>query len=233
MAIEKKRGYAYRRPFYAVDQNAFWSAGQIAFLATDASGNTVATTAPSGTVPIGTFWKDHNLTYFRSTVEEGTFDANDQIALMKGNVYSTSFIKVTSHPAGTVYTQGLDYSVSTTNGIVTRLGGGSITAGDTVEIWYGYIILANAINYQGGTNYDRVPDDTLGSGKIAVVEGWAHIYTDQYDPTQTYTLNATLRSDSASLWTTATTAYPICGRVISVPTADDPWLGVQQTTVLS
>jgi len=230
MSIVKSKGYALNRPFYPVDPNAVISAGMVAFLA-ELNGEAVATTAASGTVPIGTFWKDHNTSYVRATLEEHTFDSNDEVLLNKANVHGGN-IKVTD-ASGTPYVSGTDFSVNATNGIVTRDGGGSITAGETVTVWYEYEVAASAIMYQGGVNYDRLPDDTLGSGKIAVVEGWAHIYTDQFDVNQTYTLNASLRSNASSQWTTETTAYPICGKVIQVPTVDNPVLGIQQTVVLS
>jgi phosphosulfolactate phosphohydrolase-like enzyme len=235
--LDKKRGYAYYRPFYDVDTNVQIQAGMVAFLASS-NGVTVATTAASGTVPIGTFWKDQSLGYIRSTVESKTFSSSNGINLSKGNVVSTATIKVTNSAGTTVYTQGVDYSVATTNGVLTRIGAGSIPALATVVIWYQYTVSSTQVywdnvstKFSSGYNYDRQPDDTLGSGKITVAESDAKIYTDQYDVAQTYTINAALRSDSSSWWTTATTAYSVCGRVIKVPTAGDPFLGVQQIMV--
>jgi hypothetical protein len=234
MAILKNdKGYNYDRPYYDVDPNALISAGMIAFLMQ--SGTTIyATTAAnavSGAVPIGTFWKDHNLGYYRSTVESKTFDAANQITLTNGSLISTAKVRVAS-TAGVVYTLGADYTVTLANGIVTRLGGGLIAAGQTVIVTYEYSVTAAEIVAYGGTNYDHVPDDTLGSGSISVIEGWAHIYTDQYDVEQTYTLNAPLRSNAESKWTSATTAYSVCGRVIEPPSVGKPYLGICQTTVL-
>jgi len=235
--LDKKAGYAYYRPFYNVDTNAQIYAGMVAFLATSGT-TTVATVAASGTVPIGTFWKDRANTYVRATVESTTFSATTNLAtLQKGNVLTTATIKVTDTSGTTVYTQGLDYTVNTTNGLLQNLGVG-IAAAATVIVWYQYSILATQIywdnvstKWSSGSNYDRQPDDTLGSGKITVAEGDAKIYTDMYDVTQTYTLNASLRSDTNSLWTTAVTAYSVCGRVIQVPSASNPFLGVQQIMV--
>jgi hypothetical protein len=238
--LDKKRGYAYDRPFYDVDDNVNIYAGMVAFLATS-GGVTVATTAASGDVPIGTFWKDRAAGYIRGTLETGTFSAANTINLSKGNVLSTANIKVTNAAGTTVYTQGTDYTVATANGVVTRLGGGAIAALQAVVIWYKYTLASTAVYWDNvstqwtavGQNYDRQPDDTLGSGKITVAESDAKIYTDMYDVTQTYTLNAPLRSDANSYWSTGAGAgfSSVCGRVISVPTATDPFLGVQQITV--
>jgi hypothetical protein len=238
--LDKKAGYAYYRPFYNVDTNAQIYAGMVAFLATSGT-TTVATVAASGTVPIGTFWKDRANVYVRSTVESTTFSATTGLAtLQKGNVLSTASIKVTDTSGTVVYTQGLDYTVNTVNGLLQNLAGTGIAAGATVIVWYNYSILATQIywdnvstKWSSGSNYDRQPDDTQGSGKITVAEGDAKIYTDMYDVTQTYTLNHWLRPDANSLWTTAVTGYSICGRVIQVPTTGNPFLGVQQIMVAS
>jgi len=207
----------------------------VAFLSA-IGGVTTATIAASGTIPIGTFWKDHETGFFKTTIQQGTFNATtNQLSLNGGNVRGTNFIKVTNATSGVVYVQGTDYTVNLNNGVVTRIlaaAGGTIPAAATIDVWYTYSLTAAQVQLFGvGANYDRSPDDTQGSGKIAVVEGWGHIWTDQFDVTQTYALNDSLRSNAASLWTTATTAFSICGRVIHVPTASNPWLGVNQIPV--
>ena len=233
MILKNDKGYNYNRPYYDVDPNAEITAGMVAFLVQ--SGTTIyATTAAnavSGGVPIGTFWKDHNLNYFRATVESKTFDLNDQILLTNGTLISAAKVRVAS-TAGVVYTLGADYLLTLANGLITRVGGGLIVAGETVIVTYEYSVSAAQIVSYGGANYDRVPDDTLGSGAIAVVEGWAHIWTDQFDVAQTYVLNAPLRSNAESKYTSALTAYSVCARVIEPPSVGKPFLGFCQTTVL-
>lgn len=230
--LDKKRGYAFHRPFYTVDPNAVISAGMVAFLATTGTGTTVVTTAASGTVPIGTFWKDHNIVYARSTVEQHTFAAANTLTVQHANVFG-GYISVTN-VAGTVqYTNGLDYSVNATNGIITNLLVG-IPALATVIVAYTYVIPGNQINFNGGSNYNQQPDDTLGSSSISVAEGDAKLYTDMYDVRRTYALNDTLRSDSNSLWSNHPAGAgfsSVCGRVIQVPTVAYPYLGIQQVTV--
>ena len=239
MLNKKAAQYTYNRPFYPVDPNASIQAGMVAFMTT-VNGVDVATVAASGTTPIGTFWKDHAPGYIRSTIETKTFNTSNYLELTKGNVLSTSDIKVTD-TSGNEYDYGDDYVVSLVNGVVTRVGGsqgGAIPYQGTIVIWYKYTVSSTQIywdnvstKFSSGSNYDRQSDDTLGSGKITVVEGDAKLFTDQYDVTQTYTLNAPLRADSNSLWTTSTSGSSVCGRVIKVPTASDPFLGVQQVMV--
>lgn len=238
--LDKKRGYAYNRPFYAVDPNVNIMAGMVAFLANNAAGVTVATTAASGTVPIGTFWKDRASGFTRTVVESGTFGATNTINLLKGNVSATGAIRV-QNAAGTVtYTNGVDYTVILANGVITRAGGGAIAANATVLVTYSYNVVVGQEHWDNvstqwttGVNYDRQADDTLGSSKITISEGDAKLYTDQYDTQATYALNSPLYSDGASLWTAnaAAAVSSICGRVISVPTASDPFLGLDQIRV--
>ena len=233
--LDKKRGYTEHRPFWTVDVNAQIHAGMVAFLANNGVTD-VATVAASGTVPIGTFWKDRANSWIRTALETKTFSSAGIITLSHGNVLSTGDIKVTDASGMAVYTQGIDYTVATNNGVVTRI---LIPALSTVNIWYKYALTGANVYWDNvstqwtasGFNYDRQPDDTLGSSAIAVAEGYAKVYTDQYDVTQTYVLNAPLYSDVNSLWTTAPGYTTACGRVIRVPTANDPFLGVQQIPV--
>ena len=239
--LDKKRGYHYHRPFYPVDDNVNIMAGMVAFLGTNASGVTVATTAASGTVPIGTFWKDRSNSRWRMTVESRTFNAGGTINLTKGNVRRAAAVRVTNAAGTVTYTQGTDYAVVLANGVVSRLGGGAIVALATVIVSYEYAVAVGqetwdnaSTQWSSGTNYDRQPDDTLGSGQIAVAEGDASLFTDQYDVTQVYTLSAALRSNALSQWSTAGAGAgmsSVCGRVIRIPTANDPFLGVAQVRV--
>jgi len=237
--LDKKRGYAYNRPFWNVDTNVNIMAGMVAFLTTS-GGVVVATTAASGTVPIGTFWKDRSNGFIRSTVESQTFNANNIITVSKGNFLNTTSVKVTNSAGTTTYTQGTDYTLTAANGVVTRVAGGSIAASATVVISYRYTVSSNQVYWDNvstkwstGWNYDRQPDDTLGSSKITIAAGDAIVFTDQYDVTQTYTLNQQLYSDANSLWTNQAGTTSSCGRVVQVPTAADPWLGLQQVTVVA
>ena len=237
--LDKKRGYAESRPFYSVDTGVNIHAGMVAFL-TSVAGVATATIGASGHVPIGTFWKDRAATYIRTTIETKTFSLLGIITLSKGNILSTGDIKVTNSTGTVVYTNGADYLVNTTNGVITR-GAGLIPALATVIIWYKYSLLATQIYWDNvstkwtasGQNYDRQPDDTLGSGKITVAEGLVKLYTDQYDVTRTYTLNQALYSNVNSMWTNAGGFTSAIGRVLSVPSASDPFLGLQQITVVA
>lgn len=236
--LDRQRGFHNHRPSWTVDSNVDILAGMVAFLTTNASGVVVATTAASGTVPIGYFFNDSAAAMVRATIETGTFNANNIITVLKGNFHAAGSVKVTNAAGTVTYTQGVDYNLTLANGVVTRIGGGSIAASASVVIWYEYNVSSQQLASENastrwvfGQDYNQGSNASLGSGAIAVVEGDAQLFTDQFDPTQTYVLNAVLRSDAASRWTTAASGYPVCGRVISVPTASDPFLGIEQVRV--
>lgn len=237
--LQKQKGHFPKRFSYTAHSSVNCYAGQVAFLSSE-NGVTVVTTAASGaTRPIGTFWKDRSTSYIRRTIENGTFDSNDQILLKKGNVTSTGNMKITNLSGGTTYALTTDYTVTTANGVITRTGGGNIATGETVVIWYEYSLTGSDITWQNvasrdtrGQTYDRVNDASLGSGKIAVIQGSGDVwfYTDQFDLDQVYGLNDQLYSDATSMWTNhvASAVTGVIGQVIAVPTASSPWLGVMQ-----
>lgn len=243
--IDKKNGFTnlVTRASYPVDTSVEIQSGMVAFLTTDANGEVVATTAANSTngVPIGAFWKDAASAYVRAWVESGTFNSSDVIYLSKGNVHSVSEIKVTNVAGTVTYTQGADFSVVLTNGVVTNLGG-LIPALGTVIVSYNYSVQPghefwenSSTKWSMGSNYDRMPDDTLGSGKIAVLEGNATFYTDQYEVTDTFALNDALRANlTSSRWTNqAAGSSSICGRCVKVPSDTDPFLGVAMIRIAS
>lgn len=245
--LDKKRGYADHRPFYPVDPNASIQSGMVAFLVEDATGSPMVTTAAncaSGVinVPIGTFWKDASAQYVRTWGEDVTFDSNNVATFSKGNFHSLAELRV-CNTAGTVdYSIGVDFNAVAVNGLLTRLSG-SIPASATVTVFATYNVMAGQEWYENtstqwtnGSTYDRLANDTLGSGKITIVEGIATLFTDQYDVTQTYQLNDTLRSDANSKWTNLPAGAGLssaCGRVVKVNTATDPFLGLVQVRVVA
>lgn len=240
--IDKKNCIGFRRPYFPVDPNADILAGMVAFL-NDLGQATTSGGVRNG-IPIGTFWKNSSRFYAATTIEYGTFGVDNTLTLDHGNMLGHNDVKVTSLDGLTVYDDVTDYGYTTraTPSVITRLPGGIIPATATVIIWYQYYLTdekpfwsANAGITSLGQNYDAVPNDTLGSGSIAVLTGHAEFFTDVYDVHETYQIGDALRStDDFSLWTnSAHSGLPICGKVTRVPTVDYPFLGVQQMAVAS
>lgn len=71
-----------------------------------------------------------------------TFNAQNQIVLAAGNL---SDVSVTPAGGGSPYVAGVDYTVDTVNGIITRLSGGAIPAEATVVVAYTYADTVTAI----------------------------------------------------------------------------------------
>ncbi len=75
-----------------------------------------------------------------------TFNGSDQIVLPYPNVSAVTV----SSLSGQVYLLGIDYSLDSVNGIITRLGTGGIAAGATVNIAYSHSEIVTTIA-GGGT----------------------------------------------------------------------------------
>lgn len=81
-----------------------------------------------------------------------TFNAQDQIRLPVGNL---SGLSVAPSGGSASYVAGVDYSVDSVNGIITRLSGGAIPAGASVVVGYNYADTVTAI--AGGSPYPTSP----------------------------------------------------------------------------
>lgn len=64
-----------------------------------------------------------------------TFDSQDQIQLPHGNVLAATVSAVST---GNPYVEGVDYTLGAPAGLITRLTGGAIPAGATVDVAYSY-----------------------------------------------------------------------------------------------
>lgn len=156
--------------------------------------------------------------------EEVVLNGVDWVNLRKAVLISDS-VKVTNVDRTTVYVEGMDYEVNYTNGQVRRVGTGSIPDGATVLVSYRYQMSNEELVAMRGKNYVNTTDDTLGSGKITVIENWAELYTDQYDTSKVYKPGDQLYVGDGGMFTTENTGMPY-GVVYKAPTAGDPMLGV-------
>lgn len=129
--------------------------------------------------------------------------------------------------AGTPWTNATDYVVVKANGTINRTSPGStIPDGATVYVTYRYNYTVTDLVY-AGKNYMNLLDDTIGSGKITVIQDYAVLYTDQYDTAVAYST-----AGATSLLTVDTGLFTVAGvgtvvaKVISVPTTSDQLLGI-------
>ena len=203
-----------------VDANATFEAGMVAQYASD--GEVVVS---DGTNPCGVFkWNKTSQIYGIVAREAVTLTGTTASNLDHANVSS---VKV-ENSAGTNYLVTTDYTVSTTNGTVTRVGGGGIASGETVYVTYTYQKTEAEMN-RDGKNFLLNNDDTQGSNRITIIQGFSTIYTDKYDTSLDYTVGSSVyvRSDGYFTATDYGTVFGPFGKVVSVPTASDPYLGIE------
>jgi hypothetical protein len=70
------------------------------------------------------------------------FDSSDTVQLPHANVSELALANTTT---GTIYSNGTDYAVDATNGLITRISDGTIAFGGTVSVTYAYADVVTAI----------------------------------------------------------------------------------------
>jgi len=147
----------------------------------------------------------------------------NNVALKHADLVSGS-VRVTNL-AGTVeYTITTDYTVNTTNGTIARVSGGSIADGQSVKVSYRYNKTAKEMEIDG-RNYMNLMDDTLGSGRMTLIQDYAVLYTDQYDTSKGYTSGDALTVANGR-FKPATGTDKVVAKVVKAPSASDPVLGL-------
>lgn len=222
--IDTKRSRVTDRPFFDVDPTAIWEAGQVATLKS-VGGKVVVKTCKATEVPLGIFWRPKAVAITKTEKEEVILSGTDPSPLKHGNIESGSEL-VTDETETTVYVRDTDYSINYTNGLIARIATGGIPDGAKVIVTYRYNIPASEMAFQP-QRFERVPDATLGSGKIVVITGHAIIYTDQFDTSQTYSLNDPLYVNDDGRLTSQNTGSLIVGKVLDIPTVGYPLIAIE------
>jgi hypothetical protein len=125
-----------------------------------------------------------------------------------------------------------DYTVSYTNGTITRLATSTIADGGYVYVNYQWELTAAEKEREGHNFWNYDDDVTVQGGKVTVITGAdAIIYTTSFDPSVQYAINTKVRCGTTAiakegiLTTAGSGAY--VGYVVQVPTAADPFLGIR------
>lgn len=221
MAIDYKRCFIGREAGNKpVDASATFEAGQVATYASDGELVVCDNTA----VPCGMFkWNKTTQIYGGIIAEAVTLTGITASNLKHANV---SNVKVTSTATGgTEYSGVTDYTVNTTNGTVVRNTPSGISSGQTVYVSYTYQ-KTDAEMIRDGKNFVLSLDDSQGSNKMAIIQGLSTLYTDAFETGRAYAVNDAIYCNGSGKLTNTTYTYRI-GRVISVPTAADPYLGIE------
>ncbi len=206
-----------------VDANASFEAGMIGSY--DSSGNI---TICAGTNPAGIFKYNKTSTITGVEVKEAITFADTSAVQTAVNLKhaNVSNVKV-EDSAGTDYTVTTDYTIVAGNGTITRGVSSAIGYLEVVNVTYTYELSATELNDQG-KNFNLNTDDTLGSGRITLIQGFSSVYTDQYKTDEDFAVEDVLYCGADGKFTkTNPGSGDAFGKVIFVPTATDKYLGVE------
>ena len=214
-----RRLHGLNNPGYrAVFATADFIAGMVAKLEADSDGNPVLKVAnATDTALIGLFFCHKTTNFYRPITDEsktyGTSPNTAWALYLNHATLKSGSVKVTDSLGTTTYAITTDYTVNTTNGIITRTSTGSIGATDTVLISY---------MYEDPTLTGL--DQTMGSGLAATLEDPGEVATLVYDTSKAYALMGDLYSDANGYLTSTDGGGTAVGKVTKVPTAENPEL---------
>ena len=194
-----------------VDPNAEFLPGMGAALATVGGKVVVRTHTGSATVPVlGLFINSKTNSFYKATVE--TFVAGAATYTFTLKHANVKDVRITTL-GGAAFTGS--YTVNPVNGIIEVTVNGNILAGDTGVVYYSYKD-TTVLGF----------DQTMGSGRVAVLESNAEVALLVYDTSQAYALGSSVSIDVNGLVSTAGTSSAI-GFVTKSPSVDNPELHVQ------
>lgn len=150
-------------------------------------------------------------------------------------------VRVAAALTGGAYTESTgvnnDYLMSYVNGTITRIAGGAIADGGYVYVNYMYPLTEADLDFEGRNFWNLTNDVNVSDGKCAIATDATTIFTTAYDTHQTFTVNQLLYAGTTAqgceglVTTTSTGANAYIGRVVQIPTAADPWLGLRFVNV--
>jgi hypothetical protein len=212
------------------------STGAACLAGTEAAANTNGTR----NIAVGVFGEDHLTANLQSTSqakEELILASGVAVPLAHDALVANSQRVALKSDDTTVLVAGVDYTISAMAGTVTSTG--TKANGTVVTVSYTFNLNDKAEKDFRGQNFRNTLDDVDGSGKSTVWKGYAEIETDQFVTSRAYAISDQLRYTHSSHALGAgkftneaggsTVVDVIVGRVLSVPTAANPFLGVAWT----
>lgn len=131
-----------------------------------------------------------------------------------------------------------DYVVSYVNGTIARVvATTTIPDGGYVYVNYMYPLTEADLDFEGRNFWNLTNDVNVSDGKCAIATDATTIFTTAYDPHLTFTVNQLLYAGTTAqgceglVTTVSTGANAYIGRVVQIPTAADPWLGLRFVNV--
>ncbi len=229
--LDKNRCVVNSRFSYAVAPGIQFEAGQVGKLVLGADGQPTIELCNSGELPHGILWNDKALGMTMTVSEEETTFNVVTKSLGHNNLVANQE-RVTNVARTITYVKGVDYNLDESAGQISRIPGMGIAASQKVLVTYRFQILAKDL-YIYGQGQNFINDSTLGSGKIAVAEDFAILYSYIYDAQVPYAIGDPLRvKDGGIITADPYEVGPVIGKVIKPPMAGDPALGFETRLVL-
>lgn len=192
-------------------------------------------TAASGMTFLGVAaWSKVSLSQSTVVDEEIVFTVADSTENLKhAPIVSGSVIVLddTVSNGGSAFTVTTDYTVNATNGTITHVSGGSIALDTTVYVSYAWALTESDYQLEGKNFWQSEDYVTIQDGRITVLEAPCTVYTTEFDPSRVYTLTGTTSNvycnASGNFTTLNDTTTKLVGKVVGLPTASMPYLGIR------
>lgn len=159
--------------------------------------------------------------------------AGETVTLAHPNV-SNLQVRSAAGFAGAAYAAGgADYTLNATNGTITHVaagGGGTIPLATTVYVSYGWSLTEADYAFEGKNFWNSNDYVSIQDYRIAVIQPPAMLYTAEYDTDQVYALsgaNSNLYVNASGQFTTVAGGSKLVGHVVQIPSAKDPFLGME------
>ena len=202
-----------------VDPNAEFVSGMLGTLSIIDGAPRVTNVTAVGDVVVGMFFGDKAVSYYKNVFQEVlTVSATDEALNLKNAYVKTGTVKVTTvaDPATPVTSAGNWTLTSADNGTITITGGGALDGEAEVLVSY----MAKDMQVGG-------IDQTMGSGKITMLEGKGELATQVYDTSVAWALNDSVYFTDEGILTTIDTGSAIVGVVTAPPASGNPELRVK------
>lgn len=196
-----------------VDSNAEFTAGTVVKFSADSNGVAVVTPVTAkADAALGIAYQDKATAFYVPVVGEVvTPNASFVGTLDFANIDAASVLIAGGHVVTT------DYTINATNGLIT----GVSTAFKALTSY--------SISYRYKDIDKGAIDQTIGSGKVSVIEGKGEISTLIYDTAAAFTLGGSVYFTTAGIPTANGTAgtHTVIGTVSKVPSADNAELHIK------
>lgn len=160
--------------------------------------------------------------------EQVTLPGTTVVNLKRANVSNVA-VRSLANQGGTLYVSATDYTLNASNGTLQRIALGAITDGQTVFVSYSFALTQADYQFQGKNFFNSLDDVAQAAGRLAIMMGPALIFTTEYDTSKSYAMTG-VGSDlfcNASGQFTNVVANNFVGKVIQLPSAADPYLGIR------